>query len=514
MTHALIVEDDADAARMVAAVASAQGLSAACAGTLLDARRQLALHAPDLLLLDLQLPDGNGLALLDEPDLLGHPRLVVMSASPHLPATLRDWPGGAPRHLVKPFSQQQLREALTGRLPEGGSEDAAQGLSQVSPASPVSPVSRFGLLVGASAPMQAVYHQITQVAPTQFTVLITGESGTGKELVARTLHDRSPRRARPFVAINCGALSPQLAESELFGHERGSFTGAERQHPGFFEQAAGGTLFLDEITEMPPPMQVKLLRVLESGSFMRVGATSTMTADVRVIAASNRDLAQAVAQGLLREDLFWRLDVFPITLPPLRERRDDIGLIASHLLEQIGHQEGQHRELPAAALSALAAQDWPGNVRELRNLLKRAWVLSAGPQLDPILLASLLRRTAPDGEQTKGRAISGLGGLIDLAVRPMAMAEPPVAGAGTNTGTSTGRSTGVGECAEADRHRPVRVSPVGWLSLPLGISLAEAERRLVEATLLHLGQHREQAAATLGISLKTLYNRLRSYGAA
>jgi len=489
MTHALIVEDDADAARMVAAVASAQGLSAACAGTLLDARRQLALHAPDLLLLDLQLPDGNGLALLDEPDLLGHPRLVVMSASPQLPATLRHWPGGAPHHLVKPFSQQQLREALAGGLPESGSEDAPRRSA---------PVAHFGLLVGASAPMQAVYHQIRQVAPTQFTVLITGESGTGKELVARTIHDRSKRHARPFVAINCGALSPQLAESELFGHERGSFTGAERQHPGVFEQAAGGTLFLDEITEMPPPMQVKLLRVLESGSFMRVGATSTMTADVRVIAASNRDLAQAMAQGMLREDLFWRLDVFPIAMPPLRERRDDIGLIAAHLLEQIGQQEGQYRELPAAALSALAAQDWPGNVRELRNLLKRAWVLSAGPRLDPTLLASLLLRPAPNSELPKGTDLAHLTG------RPMAMAVPPGADAGTGTGISEG---GV-----ADRPRPMRAHPVGWLSLPLGISLAEAERRLVEATLLHLGEHREQAAATLGISLKTLYNRLRSYG--
>lgn len=491
MTHALIVEDDAEAARMVSAVSSAQGLSVACAGTLLDARRQLALHPPDLLLLDLQLPDGNGLALLDEPDLLGHPRLVVMSASPQLPATLRDWPGGAPRHLVKPFTQQQLREALTGGPPASGSQDAPRRSA---------PPSHLGLLVGASAPMQAVYHQIRQVAPTQFTVLITGESGTGKELVARTLHDLSKRHARPFVAINCGALSPQLAESELFGHERGSFTGAERQHPGVFEQAAGGTLFLDEITEMPPPMQVKLLRVLESGSFMRVGATSTMTANVRVIAASNRDLAQAMAQGMLREDLFWRLDVFPIAMPPLRERRDDIGLIAAHLLEQIGQQEGQHRELPAAALSALAAQDWPGNVRELRNLLKRAWVLSAGPRLDPTLLASLLRRPAPNIELTKG---TDLADVAHLTGRTMAMAVPPSADAGT----------GISEGAVADRHRPLRASPVGWLSLPLGISLAEAERRLVEATMLHLGQHREQAAAILGISLKTLYNRLRSYGA-
>ncbi len=471
MTHALIVEDDAEAARMVAAVASGEGLSAACAGSLLDARRQLALQAPDLLLLDLQLPDGNGLNLLDDPELLGRPEVVVMSASAQLPPALRNRAEGAPVHLVKPFSRAQLQAALAHH--RQGPRDAV-------------PPERFGLLVGASAPMQAVYHEITQVAPTQFTVLVSGESGTGKELVARTLHDRSPRRARPFVAVNCGALSPHLAESELFGHERGSFTGAERLHPGFFEQAAGGTLFLDEITEMPLPMQVKLLRVLESGSFMRVGATSTLEADVRVVAASNRDLAQAVAEGVLREDLFWRLDVFPIALPPLRQRKEDIGLLAAHLLEQIGQQEGVRRMLGANALGVLLDHDWPGNVRELRNVLKRAWVRSEGACLTPDLIATLLRRMPP--------AIGGHWAGAVRGVLALGAAAPSPADAGLPGGERS--QTG------------------GWLSLPLGISLADADRRLVEATLRHHGQHREQAAATLGISLKTLYNRLRSYGAA
>jgi DNA-binding NtrC family response regulator len=219
---------------------------------------------------------------------------------------------------------------------------------------------------------------------------------------------------------------------------------------------------------------------------MRVGATSTLEADVRVVAASNRDLAQAVAEGVLREDLFWRLDVFPIALPPLRQRKEDIGLLAAHLLEQIGQQEGVRRMLGANTLGVLLDHDWPGNVRELRNVLKRAWVLSEGACLAPDLIATLLRRMPPTlGGHWAGTARSPLA---------LGAAAPSPADAGL---TGEGRS-----------------QAGGWLSLPLGISLADADRRLVEATLRHHGQHREQAAATLGISLKTLYNRLRSYGAA
>jgi two-component system, NtrC family, response regulator AtoC len=235
---------------------------------------------------------------------------------------------------------------------------------------------RFGHLWGRSAPMRRVIHQIERVAGTSVSVLISGESGTGKELVARTLHDLSRRRKQPFLAVNCGAISPNLIESEVFGHEKGSFTGADRLHRGFFERAHGGTLFLDEITEMPPALQVKLLRVLESGSYTRVGGATQQEADVRVVTATNRDPERAVAEGRLREDLFYRLNVFPIMMPPLRERLDDVALLAGHFLADIGKSEGQVRRLSPAAVARLQAWRWPGNVRELRNAMQRAYVMS------------------------------------------------------------------------------------------------------------------------------------------
>ncbi len=228
MAHALIVEDDADAARLVAGVAADQGFTAACAGTLLDARRQLALQAPDLLLLDLRLPDGDGMDLLEDPELLGQPAVVLMTGHPALPSALRAWREGALDYLVKPFTGEQLRETLARRQWAGGGPVARPEAASTPEKATAATRTRLGLLVGASAPMQDVYRQIERVAPTPLTVMITGESGTGKELVARTLHDLSPRRARAFVAVNCGALSPHLAESGLFGHERGSFTGADR----------------------------------------------------------------------------------------------------------------------------------------------------------------------------------------------------------------------------------------------------------------------------------------------
>ncbi len=435
MAHALIVDDDPAAAARVARMAAGRGYATACAGSLREARRQLALRQPDLLLLDLHLPDGNGLALLDEPELLGQPVVVLMTGHPDLAAS--------------------VQALLAQAGPPGGARPAPGPPGGVAD-------DGFGLMVGRSAAMQAVYAQVGRVAPTGFTVLVTGESGTGKELVARTVHEHSRRRGRAFVAVNCGAISPHLIESELFGHERGSFTGAERQHAGFFEQADGGTLFLDEVTEMPPALQVKLLRVLETGSVPRVGASAPLAVDVRVVAASNRDPARAVAEGLLREDLYWRLQVFPIHLPPLRERREDIGLLAGHFLAQIGRHEGRARQLDAAGLQALAGRDWPGNVRELRNALQRAWVMSAGETLEA--------------------------GWLETGPPPVSAAVPgPVP-------------------VEASTPAPAP------LSIAPGMSLADAERRLIEATLAHFGQRREWAAAVLGVSLKTLYNRLKSYG--
>lgn len=449
--HALIVEDDADAAAMVAALLASHGHSVATAPTLHDARRQLALQAPDLVLLDLRLPDGNGLALLEDPDLLGQPEVVLMTGHACLESSIQAMRLGAIDYLVKPLSAR-LIQGMLSRVFQALPADAARRTAPGSPSAPAgSERPGLGHLVGRSAPMRRVYEQIGRVAGTSVTVFVTGESGTGKELVARTVHDLSRRKTRPFLAVNCGAISPNLIESEIFGHERGSFTGAERQHQGFFERAHGGTLFLDEITEMPPALQVKLLRVLESGTFMRVGSSVAQESDVRLVAAANRDLTRAVTEGSLREDLMYRLQVFPIEMPPLRERPEDIPLLAQHLLAQIGQREGRRLRITPEALEVLARQPWPGNVRELRNVLQRAWVMEAGDEITPRWL-------------------------------------PQAAPAATTPADS------------------------GRVPIELGTPLAAVERQVILATLAHCGQQRERAAALLGVSLKTLYNRLKSYG--
>ena len=315
----------------------------------------------------------------------------------------------------------------------------------------------FGHLWGRAAVMEQVYQQISRVAGTAVTVFVTGESGTGKELVARTVHDLSRRRKRPFVAVNCGAISPNLIESELFGHEKGSFTGADRQHQGFFERAHGGTLFLDEITEMPLELQVKLLRVLETGSFMRVGSTQVHEADVRVIAASNRPPELAVANGRLREDLLYRLNVFPILLPPLRARSEDVALLAEHFLAEINAAEGSTKRFAPEALVKLAAWRWPGNVRELRNAVQRAHVMAVGESITDEWLPS----------------------------------EPA-------TANGNGHAAGLNGAN-------------GSISVPVGSSIAQAERQLILATFAHCGNNKERTAAVLGVSLKTLYNRLKEF---
>ena len=447
MGHALIVEDDADAAQMMAALVATEGFSAATARSLHEARRQMALQQPDLVLLDLRLPDGSGMSLLDEQDLIGNSEVVLMTGHATLETSIQALRYGAADYLIKPVSARQLHSILTRVMRPSVLRAEVDSLNEN-----LQRTGRFGHLVGKSEPMNQVYQQIARVAGTSVTVFVTGESGTGKEVVAHTMHDLSRRRARPFLAVNCGAIAPQLIESEIFGHERGSFTGAERQRQGFFERAHGGTLFLDEITEMPPALQVKLLRVLETGTFMRVGSSTAQETDVRVIAASNRDPLQALASGDLREDLFYRLNVFPIQLPPLRDRRDDLPLLVNHFLQEIGQREGSFKRASPAALERLAQYRWPGNVRELRNVLQRAWVMTAGPEI---------------GDQWLPRDV--------LAA-------------------------------------PARQASSGTIEIAVGTSLAETERQLILATLQHFGHQKERTAAALGVSLKTLYNRLKEYG--
>jgi DNA-binding NtrC family response regulator len=315
-------------------------------------------------------------------------------------------------------------------------------------------MGRFGRLVGRTPAMQRVYDLIERVAPTEAGVLLMGESGTGKEVAAETIHALSRRRDKPFLAVNCAAITKSLIESELFGHEKGSFTGADSRRRGYFEEAHGGTLFLDEVFEMPAEVQAKMLRVLETGTILRVGGSGVVPVDVRVIAATNRDPASAVRSGTLREDLFYRLNVFPLPLPPLRERVEDIELLAEHFLAQVNAREGTDKRLSPEARAHLSSQRWPGNVRELKNAVERAAILAdtvVGPDLFP----------GPQG------------------------------GA------------------------PVEVSGSGqMLQVPIGASIEEMERQLILATLERLGGDKSQAANVLGISLKTLYARLKVYQAA
>src|SRR3982751_2528400 len=305
-------------------------------------------------------------------------------------------------------------------------------------------------MVGDSPVMHTVFNQIRLVARADVTVMVIGESGTGKELAATAIHELSQRSRGPFLAVNCGAIPANLAEAELFGHEKGSFTGAQRQHIGHFERASGGTLFLDEITEMAPELQVKLLRVLETGRFVRVGGSEEIDVDVRLVTATNRDPYQAVREGRLREDLLYRLAVFPLNLPALRERGDDVVRLGEFFLEQLNAKDGASKRFASAAGAQMRSHHWPGNVRELRNCVERSFILS-------------------DDE-------------IQLEInRP---------------GPTTGP----------------RVGSDGCVRVPLGSTVADAEREMILATIDHCGGNKRKAADVLGISVKTVYNKLAEYG--
>ena len=466
MPHALVVDDEPDSAETTAMLIASEGFTVATAGSLRDARRQIALQEPDIVLLDLKLPDGSGMELLQDLKALPNTEVVLVTGHASLETSIQALRLGAADYLVKPMSLTQLKGILSRVMKPAALKAEARHLLET-----LERDGHFGQLWGRSAPMRNVYRQIERVSETGVTVFITGESGSGKEVVARTVHDLSRRRNKPFLAVNCGAISPHLIESEIFGHEKGSFTGADRQHQGFFERASGGTLFLDEITEMPLDLQVKLLRVLETGRFLRVGATQSQETDVRIIAATNRQPMQAVADGRLRTDLMYRLNVFPIDLPPLRERLDDVPLLANRFLRLIGEQEGKEKSFSPEALERLTAYAWPGNVRELRNAVQRAYVMTSGEAI---------------GAQWLPSASEPPVGTVAPAPAPAVASAPATVGASR---------------------------PEGSVVLPLGISLAQAEQTLILATLQHYGRQKERTAAALGISLKTLYNRLKQYAA-
>ncbi len=446
--HALLVDDDEASLAALAELVEREGFGVSMAANVQQARGLAYRQLADLIVVDLVLPDGSGLDFAREMAASTPAALVLVTGHATVETAVEALRIGALDYLTKPVDVARLRSVLADVARSREIKDALDKLR-----GELRSEGRFGALVGASPAMQEVYDLIARVAPTDATVFVTGESGTGKELVARTLHELSRRRKGPFVPLNCSAVSPSLIESELFGHERGSFTGAERAHRGVFEQASGGTLLLDEVTEMPAELQAKLLRVLESSGFQRIGGEKPIKVDVRVVAASNRVPEKAVADGKLREDLLYRLRVFPIHLPPLRERGGDVQLLAEHFLSLLNREGGTRRRLASGALARLGEHAWPGNVRELRNAVQRAFILAEGD----------------------------IGADLLLPAPAAAPAAPTPAG--------------------------------DLVRVEVGLPIEEAERRLILATLERYAGDKRRAAEVLGISLKTLYNRLHAYRA-
>jgi two-component system response regulator AtoC len=441
MPHALAVDDDPNFLSALAELIEGQGFTTNTACTLRDARSLVSHRTPDVALVDLYLPDGSGIELLKDLELGASTEVVLMTGHADVESAVQALRLGASDYLTKPLDIGRLKSILANVASIQPTTQSA------APVAESQEVGRLGLLLGASPPMQSLYEMLNRVAPTDASVFLIGESGTGKDLAAQTLHLLSRRSKAPFLPLNCGAISPTLIESELFGHERGSFTGAQRRHKGYFERAHTGTLFLDEITEMPIELQVKLLRALETGTVVRIGGDQAVDVDVRVIAATNRDPHKAVADGKMREDLLYRLQVFPIHMPRLGDRGDDIHLLADYFLGQLNERQGTAKAWTEDSLDRLRTHSWPGNVRELKNVVHRAFIM-ADHEITP--------RCLP-------REVGGDSGSI--------------------------RS----------------------LNFQVGTSIEEVERRLIMATLdAHAGNKRK-TADILGVSLKTLYNRLNTY---
>jgi two-component system NtrC family response regulator len=369
----LLVEDEPDQRRLVADLLSAEGYAVAAAGSIAAAVVELERAPVDAVISDWKLPDGDGSELLERvraswPETA----FVMVTAYGTIARAVEAIRAGADDYLAKPFERQALTLALQRTLERRRLAAENRRLAEE-----IGDRDRLVELVGRSAAMQRLYAQVEKLAATHATVLLTGESGTGKELAARALHRLSPRRGRPFVPINCAAIPEGLVESEFFGVERGAFTGADRTRAGRFEAAQGGTLFLDEIGELPLALQPKLLRALQEGVVTRVGATRELAVDVRVVAATNRDLEAEVAAGRFRQDLYYRLNVVPVVLPPLRARREDVPLLAELLAARAARRHGVAQpRLPPAVMRRLIEYAWPGNVRELGNVVERLVLLA------------------------------------------------------------------------------------------------------------------------------------------
>ena len=406
METILIIDDEAFIRENIERILGDEGYRVLAAESGAAACDMVRTHDIDLALLDLNLGTEQGSDVLKslkelDPELL----VIIITGYGSVESAVETLRQGAYHYMKKPFKADALRVIVKLALQTQILKREVRSLKRTD-----SGLSGATPLLGISPAFQKIVHLIREVASTPATVLITGESGTGKELVARALHDLSTRRDAPFVGINCASIPSTLLESELFGHERGSFTSATERKPGLFEEANHGTLFLDEIGEMEPAMQAKLLRVLQERSIRRVGGVREVSVDVRVVAATNRDLAQRMAAGSFREDLYYRLNVFPIVIPPLRERRDDIPVLAKFHLDAFSRVFGaRFQEIDPDALRMLRQYDWPGNVRELRNILERICIMHRGPLLLPSYLPPELAPRSSESGPNQTSLFEGVG---------------------------------------------------------------------------------------------------------
>jgi DNA-binding NtrC family response regulator len=465
----LIVDDEASQRSGLAAMVTAWGMTAQTASDGQDALAKLSDFPADVLVTDLNMPGLDGFGLLQKlRDSGDMPPAIVLTAYGNIETAVKTVHElGAYWFLEKPIQPGAMEVLLRRAGAHAGLRAENRSLERQ-----LVYKGTLGEMVGGSPRMQEIFALLQQAGPSKACVLITGESGTGKEMVARTVHALSQRRQGPFVAINCAALPETLIESELFGHEKGSFTGASERRAGCFEVAQHGTLLLDEIGEMPMPTQAKLLRILEDSKVRRLGGKTEFEVDVRLIAATNKIPEEAVAGGHLREDLFYRLNVFHIHLPPLRERKEDLPAIAAALISDLNRKhECRVAGLSPAVLEALSAHNWPGNIRELRNVLERAVIIA--------------------GE-----------GAIELKHLPGFLQGLPKDGAAAVAAPSASTAT---PAPQEDNSDSVRFA--------VGTTVEEAEKGLILRTLEHTRNNKTRAAEILGISLKTLHNKLKEYGA-
>jgi len=435
---ALIVGDDNESNVELTEIFRRHGYSLETATTLKEARDALLRQMPDVALLSDTADCKDALDLIESINVGPVMEIYLVCVDPDVSLATRAMRAGASDLFEKPIDRARLEknlEELQAYLDRASEDTAADK-------------SGRGLLIGESRPMQKLYRLIRKSAPTNASIFIAGESGSGKELVAQTIHQLSERSSRRFVPLNCSALPPDLMESELFGHKKGAFTGAVRDHKGYFQRASGGTLFLDEIIEMDIGLQAKLLRAIESGVVNPVGETREQKVDVRIIAATNSEVDEAIANERLREDLYYRLAQFPMRVPALRERGEDIELLAQHFLDERNEETGLGKTFSEEVLEALRLHDWPGNVRELKNAVFHGYLL-AGTEIQV--------------DDLPGRVVS--------------------------TSPST----------------------TEFIRLNVATPLAEVERRAILSTLEHFDGDKKQTASALGVSLKTLYNRLKKY---